>query len=736
MRLRKKYLILAMGTTFAVPVLHAADTQLDFTDPLRVNSQAGGSISLGQANKTKMDRFGTGVLVMTYGDAVEGAETVYDVKEQAERPARDNFMRTCDSITTDCSIESNWSVPVNVTSTAVLSSMSTDWDGPETDGVTTKPFYGDSGKPNVKVGGAHIQVSWADKYCPGGAQRSVNYLTRDSREIPFSCTWVRKGKLTEGAVVWQEAVQLSNGERDAKQDANAMLLTGDGVVSWQEDPLGLSLGEGDGPGEGASGATASHGTDVWLATTTASTAYTSGVRLTDNATSKASGSYGDIKNSTGTILEADAIEGGSAAATRANVAIVVTNSQKNIVIAYEESKGSEGLDDGKYVRYHTVPFANVATEAAGDGKFLEVGCIISNPLENARRVRFIPQSDEGMAKVSALQEQADSGLRMGIFWKEGEPTAGGPSDIMIRLAYNGVGTDNMVPAIDTAKCEVVEYVDAENIANAPALNLSSNTVDGTNALADNTDTNPFENALAHRGAIVGNDLYLGYSYTDDWALATYTTLTNYDFWVRHYDATLDTNKTGTVGWSDAQNVSNLPTKEMNVREPRFVKTPYSAVEEAGYNPNAFMIAWGLQTNVASHIESAEELDIIYTRSFDKGLTFEPLVRIANEGGSGRYESQLRPTPDGKTLYAAWNENDFVTEESKAMFAVATTTDQISIENPYVGLRSISYSGEVPSTNSSSGGCSLTENAKFDPVLPAILAAVLAFFGYRRFRKNS
>jgi len=485
----------------------------------------------------------------------------------------------------------------------------------------------------------------------------------------------------------------------------------------------LQIGSADGPGDGASGATASHGTDIWFTTTTNETTKTdpdtglpiagkptgfnSIARLTDNATSQASGNHNVIKNALGNVVADGDIDGGQAAATRANTGLV----GPQIVVAYEETKGSEGLDIGKFVRYHNFNYTTDPSSVA-----VQSGCILSNPEENARRVRFIPQATPG----------PESGIQLGIFWKEGRYDQGGPSDIMVRIAKDGISPDNMTPAVD-AGCATSDFLVAEDLDNAPAINISSNAPTATaDNLTDTTETNNIENALAHRGAIVGDDMYIGYSYTSDWALANYTTLENYDFWLRHYDGVTDT-------WTDPKNLSNLPTKELNVREPRFVKASFSTIETDNYNPEAFIIAWGLQTNVAAHIEDPEELDIMYTRSFDKGETMEPIVRVANPDGNGRYESQLRLSPDGQTVYAAWNEESASDGGTDAVFAVASTVDAVEGEDPYAGLPGVSSAAATSS--SSSSGCSVSENAKFDPVLPALLASALAFLGFRRYRKN-
>ena len=728
MKLRRKYLILAMAATFAVPVVNAADTQLDFSDPVNLSNTQ--SPDLGSAFKTKLVRLGNGALISVFGDGVNSNNLAYDLKDDAERPARDIFIRTCDSINADCKLEGSWSAPENVSGTAELSSISTDINGDLDGSAARTPYYGDSDKPNIANGGSNIMVTWTDKYCealPGDAdgtnQRTVSYVTRNNREVPFSCTFARFATVSgAGVISWgTDRIQLSDGARDAKQDSSKINAMGKSVIAWQEDPQGLQIGGGDGPGHGASGATANHGTDIWFTTATnvvtkwADEAQTiplagkaSGLntpaRLTDNAVSALSGGHPTVNDANGVDVDGASIDSGKTSSTRANTGLVGSK----IVVAYEETKGSEEIEIGKYVRYHSFDYTNDPSTASG-----QAGCLISNPTENARRVRFVPQA-----------KPAASGLQMAVFWKEGKYDGGGPSDIVTRLLRNGVSHTNMSPAV-AANCETSVYAESSVLVNEPAINLSSNTKTGGN-LQDTTETNNLENALAHRGAIVGDDLYLGYTYTSDWALTTYTTLDNYNFWLRHYDGATDT-------WSAPKNISNLPTMDMNVREPRFVKTPFSDDPAQNYNPEAFIIAWGTQTNVASHIEDPSDVDIFYTRSFDKGETFEPVVRVDNPDFAGRFESQLRPSPDGQTLYAVWNEEkDGVVD---AIYSEAVS-GAMTGEDPYEAVIRALNPDSAATTSSSSGGCSLSDNAKFDPVLPAILVAVLAFFGYRRFRKNS
>ena len=89
-------------------------------------------------------------------------------------------------------------------------------------------------------------------------------------DYPYSCLWAARGTLlpptAEGessTFVWFNAERLSSGVRSAER-AEVQCVKGAGcAVTWQEDPEGVRPGEGDGPGEGWSGAVAHHQTDTW-----------------------------------------------------------------------------------------------------------------------------------------------------------------------------------------------------------------------------------------------------------------------------------------------------------------------------------------------------------------------------------------------------------------------------------------------------------------------------------------
>lgn len=97
------------------------------------------------------------------------------------------------------------------------------------------------------------------------------------------------------------------------------------------------------------------------------------------------------------------------------------------------------------------------------------------------------------------------------------------------------------------------------------------------------------------------------------------------------------------------------------------------------------------TNQCSfYIETPEDLDIIYTRTSDKGETFEPNVVIDNANANSRFESQLRPTPDNQTLYAVWNESDGTVTDAVAEVGttISETVDPELVEDAYTNVLEI------------------------------------------------
>jgi len=591
---------LALAAVAGVPGALAEDGVLIPGDQITLSTNLGGN-----AIKSKLVRLvypqGDGfehVLVCVYSDSVGPDVWTY---KGATFGAQDVFAtRSTDDGQT-------WSTPVNISNTALLSSMDADHDGlPETPPI---PYHGDSEKPNIFNVGSTVVVTWVDRYAPGGTQRSAIYPEFGEIEMPYACVY--ECRSTDGGLTWSEPRRLSDGYRDAKQDVNKGSTAG-WVITWQEDPQGLRPGQAEGPGEGGSGATVSKGTDIWwtsLATTPlrAGEAFPDAQRLTDNFTMMGQGSN-------------EGYEYGQHGASRANLAL----QGGTAIVAYEETKGLQGLDDGKYVRYHVFSAFDDSMPDPTAG----AGWIVSKPDENARRVRFVAQGTPG----------PESGIKLFMFYKQGQYDQGGPSDILGRVGIGGLMPENLVPPV-AANPTTREIA----FGNTPALNLSS-----TDGLEAGTDDNPFEDARAHRALIDGDFVAIGWSYTPDWAIARYTDLENYDFWLRRsFD--------GGATWDEPTNLSNLEDTSINVKEPRLIKTPNSPDPSEPRDPNTFIVGWGTELNGYEHLGLPPvELDIVVTRTTNRGETWAVPVPLA-EGPANQYESQIRCTPDGETIHAVWQD---------------------------------------------------------------------------------
>lgn len=737
-------LVVAMAAVFVATAAYAA-TQITINTPFALSDN-------GNGDKPKVQRAGDGTLVIAYGDSPVGATNVYDVKAQTERLARDVFVKTCKpSATKTCDNLVDWSAAVNVSNSALSSSITTDWQG--TLG-SPSAYPGDVDKPNIKMTGPMTVLTWVSKYCPDGdlatagiqpsIQQSVRYLERDSRIIPFSCTWTSYS--TNKGATWSAPIQLSTGVRDAIQDSSSAAINtdstsasynkGEVVISWQEDPRGLQLGEADGPGDGASGANVSNGTDVWYTYATVDLSVPStpaddfvlatAVRLTDNFTSMGiGGSATDspVFDHSGVQVDPANIENGQAGAARPNIGMVGSNT----IVAYEETKGSQGLDIGKFVRYNAF---NYAAPPAGSA-----GCIISDPSKNARRVRFLTQSPT---------DAGTNGIQLAIFWKEGIYENGGPSDIMVRRAVNGVQPANMFPAVD-AGCATSDYPTAIALNNARADNISSNAPTATTAnLTDDTEANNTENALAHRGVLRGNDLWVGYSYTGD-LVKLWSQLDNYNFWVRKF--TNDPNTAGAGTWGNPVNVTNITDMNINVREPRIFGTPKSntntgfcdgtATQDATFCQNADVVylAWGTQQNVSPFdLNGGDDLGVYITVSLDGGNTYAAPVRYSTAMGSyfqdeeSAYEAQIVTRPDGTQFYGTWNQANSttpgVTAAEYASGSIAVVPDPVVTPTP-------TTTSTTSTTSGGGGGCVYNPNGRFDPLFPALLALGVAGIALRR-----
>jgi hypothetical protein len=429
------------------------------------------------------------------------------------------------------------------------------------------------------------------------------------------------------------------------------------------------------------------------------------------------------------------------------------------IIGYEESKGvgtrpedEEGCGDeealltdsdtdhddrykpdmGKNVIYHSFDFANPEVVGSGDiinlpetddaGNIVllrnEDGSLYQDwegnyvpAYENARRIRFISQP-ETSAK--------GSGLVLVALYRQGEEGGGKPADIFMRRMVLGQDSDTSNPN----PYRFGNFTQgAQNLSSVTPTVLWTNPYD-TDApekmlrwgwspanLNDKSAANPHTDARAHRGALSGDELIIGYIWTPNWGRRGND---KYDFYIRrsfnggkswttdpkaseaieHHVVfrvpVLDPD-TQTVTWEDEvmttsygigvaeppRNVSNLRNNRVSVLEPRLVKTPGTIkpplFPEDTRKPGIYQVAYGLEFNQNTLPEGVVfpqmPLDIYYSRTKDRGQRYESVI-VTPQGGNGQPEEgwnllakdkpeqgavQVRQTPDGSRMYGIWLE---------------------------------------------------------------------------------
>lgn len=512
------------------------------------------------------------------------------------------------------------------------------WDGPT---LLSKDASGNpTGGQTINVGGADylaendkasvfapssysggsprsILVTWTSSYCPdlstGTYPNAVQLIaTALTPPRPYKCLWTARSG--DAGATWTPE-QVTDASMDAENDVVAGSQNNNAfAVAWQADAMGLQPGEGDGPGDGGSGAHVTGGTNIWY-TYTASLSGANPlfrnnvVQLTDNVAIPPVG---------------DGPPTGPGASRP-----TLQMSGSTAAIVYEETKGG----GGKNIHFHS--FAYNKPDQNSDGT------IVNDPLKNARRPRVVLQGDSSAA---------GSPLRMLVFYRQSAIVApGAPADIILHRGLKDTATD---PASTGFR----------------AADLESYTV--ARDLSDPGDSHPGDNALAHRGFMRGSFIAFGYSYTPDLVAAdpdqtNPPTQTN-NFYV------LTSNDSG-ASWSAPHRVSNFWFTGVSVAEPRMVPTagtltnPLTGTPDAGdtQNPDVFYVAYG------SYVNNPDRPDyrVFVTRTTNGGASYEPTIMLP--GNTGQSESQLRASPDGSSAAILWMQKMTTTAARDVMFTSLT-----------------------------------------------------------------
>jgi hypothetical protein len=650
------------------------------------------------------------------------------------------------------------------------------------------PYPGHSHKPTMAVWGNNILVAWNDKYCPSGdpfdlvdnttgelvdpdqpdyfkvngSQGSIDYggiVAPNDKilyEVPFSCVWTARGVFdaTDAAdgdgileIQWRQAQQLTSGTRDS----NKIWIAAEEVgfaITWQEDTEGLRSGKGLGPGEGYSGATTNHGTDIWYtgittddfddvcadADCTATTDvpadiealgekpkpavnFPYAVRITNNETCTTE-TDGETKlycadncdstvavttgNSSGTninrcvqndldymtaddtIAPAAAVLDGDTGASRPALKILKTNAATPefvAILAYEETKGLSESDpadqgdtdinialEGKAVYFESFFWDQPVTVSAGrvvnlrvpevviadDGSYTETGLMI---YENARRVVIMPQVDEC--------EMVEGNPTFALLYKQGYDTQGGPSDMFVRVNYGF--TYDKFGLLDGREATNISAHDNEDVENGTGQVIWT-----TDYLDHQSYEQPFDNTFSPRGWLRGGEVYNGFEFSPRWKATSTGTVPN-NFWMHRF---VDS------AWQGPKQLSIVTGAQVSTLDPRFIPTEkarHTTLESDKSNPDVLFLGYG-----TFDMTTKEELDLYYTRSTDKGVTWEyigaadevitsdagpdlipgtdddeatRLTKLSAEGqlADSIHEMELQglATPDGTKLFGAW-----------------------------------------------------------------------------------
>lgn len=426
-----------------------------------------------------------------------------------------------------------------------------------------------------------------------------------------------------------------------------------------------------------------------------------------------------------------------------------------VAIVYEETKGVGGgapdhtgeppyggedikPDSGKNVIYHSFEFNSPVKVSGGDivnlpaqdeeGNLLylidyETGELVLDYLgqpqlayENARRPRML---------VQPPGQAGNSGTVMVLVYKQGEEGKGRQSDIFLRRVNKKLHPGGNPFAFQNFACNQTVLADnGQTVCVEGALNMSSvtpteywenpdqddqakgegikvvkydQTVDN---LADASWTNPYEDARAHRGIIKGNNVFLAYDYTPNWAAAR-NAHDKYDLFIRRSfdggqtwttdpvpmtaegnDPLLNDEVCHTRIWKDytsvsseaesnqketyeetvcfgpgvfepARNMSQLKNNKLSVIEPRLVGTPGTPPEvvypEDNQDENVYWVTFGTSTNVPKlhgnnnedeEEEEAAPADLYYTFTRDRGQTYYKRLWEVNPDSSGNYAGQI------------------------------------------------------------------------------------------------
>ena len=626
----------------------------------------------------------------------------------------------------------------NISNTGDKSSIQVDFYG----NTQLLDYYGHSFSPVIKTEGGNVLLAWNDKYCPSGNPLGLEntgtegepvyvddlYLVNGpqgiidyegvetygdevvpAHEVPFSCVWTARGVYDAEThqVIWRAPMQLTTGRRDSNKIAIDSSDEGF-VITWQEDPTGLRPGGGAGPGDGWSGASTNHRTDIWYSyITMASFAATDGevvdgettkpksmynlsypVPVSDNAVCRnnsgssakycvalceANGFLEDAESNddgkcyssymdpiTELYHEADSevviepqLLNGDTGASRPVIALFGSK----VILGYEETKGlAENLPGIPNTESGDIPveqqgkiaYVHSFDMAAEPATFAVAPGTIVNPLRpNEEDGTPVLENVRRLTMVSQVDasEATEGDFLWGILYKSGIETQGASSDMYLRLA-DGYDVSNL------GECDSVHNCWNLSSLTAATEETEKGTWDASN-LDDATWENDWENTFSPRGFLRGSSIFIGYEYTPSWRVAQQGHLSNNFNIIRSFD-------NGTT-WQAPIDVSNITNNTTSTLDPRLIPTSEtvagSPLASDVSDPNTLFVSYG-----TLDLQTGLELDLYVTRSTDSGETWEtvpstvdgsPVNEAITKTAAEEKEVQGFAVPDGKTLFSIW-----------------------------------------------------------------------------------
>lgn len=673
----------------------------------------------GEVDETKLVR----PLLVSYTDTIVGDFLMGT--GSSELPDIEHFADTFVSLSLDNG--KSWKA-INVANTADSSSIQVDFNG---DG-DKEDYFGHSFHPAIKTEGANVMVAWNDKFCPSGnpgaledgedlylvngPQGTIDYEGKaeyggeilPAHEVPFSCVWTARGVFNPetNSIDWRAPEQLTTGRRDSNKITIDSSSEGF-VLAWQEDPKGLRPGGGEGPGDGWSGASTNHRTDIWYShiamndfaaiddsvvvggtpTTDETTKPKAAIKLSspvpisdnavcnaDNATEGTGALYcADLCTANGSVDDATSKDDGKCYSAYFDPIRAIYNDTPDIsekqllngdtgasrpilglfgdqvILGYEETKGEAeslpGIPNSETL--DTIPI-----EAQGKIAYVHSFPMMApTPIAPGTIVNPLrPNQADGTLVLENVRR-----LTLISQVDEDDVTDDTTQHRWGILYKSGIETQgassDMYLRLAKGGYDVSHLTQTHWNVSSRTAN-SDETLVGTwdsSNLDDATWENSLENTFSPRGYLSGSTIFVGYEYTPSWRVSSVGHLSNNFNVLRSFD--------NGANWQAPIDVSNITNNRVSTLDPRLIPTSEQIDDVETRDPNTVFVTYGTMD-----METGLELDLFVTRSTDGGATWdkvpatvdgEPINEAIVQSVAEEKEVQNIASPDGKTLYSIW-----------------------------------------------------------------------------------